>query len=409
MSGLAGAALVAVTLTSPAARASTQAVEQVPEASAAEPAPPAEAAPPAAPVVPPPAPAPAAPSAATPEPPPFDPATPAESPINLKLYGDTLFQYVNRGPVKTTFEAAHLDLFFTADVGKLSLLSEVFFEGRDDNSLALDVERLQVSYLFANQLRVRAGRSHTAFGYYNDTYHHGNLFELTAQRPFGVGFEDEGGLFTAHLVGAGVDGTFEAGRLGALRYDVEAGNGRLADPSGVAIVRAAKTEKMVNVRLRWLTPLDGLAIGVNGVYDIVPEQEATATDPGRAKVVEAIGGAHVVYMEHGVHFLTEAYWIHHTRSGGGTFDTAGGFVEVGYAIGAFTPYVRPEYIRFPSEGDPVFQQQGAFWDGVREVFDARVGLRWQPMQQLALKLEGERLDRSGQLQELVTTKLAFGF
>jgi hypothetical protein len=394
-------------LTSPVARAAAQS-EPPPETAPPDAGPPptdAVTAPaPAAPAAP--VPTPPVPAAAVPEP--LEPAPP-DSPINLKLYGDTLFQYVNRGPVKTTFEAAHLDLFFTADVGKVSLLTEVFFEGRDDNSIALDVERLQVSYLFANQLRVRAGRSHTAFGYYNDTYHHGNLFELTAQRPFGVGFEDQGGLFTAHLVGAGIDGTFEAGRFGALRYDLEAGNGRLAEPTGVAIVQAGKTEKMVNLRLRWLTPVDGLMVGVNGVYDLVPEQEATTTSAGRAQVIEAIGGAHVVYLEHGVHFLTEAYWIHHARSGGGMFDTAGGFVELGYSFGAFTPYVRPEYIRFPDDGDPVFQQQGAFWQGVRSVFDARVGLRWQPMQQLALKLEGERLDRGGQLQELVTTKLAFGF
>jgi hypothetical protein len=398
--------VAALVLASRLARASSQ--EGPPETAPTEaglpvdapPPPPPPPAPAALPV--PPAPAEAAPAEAAPAPPP-------ESPITLKLYGDTFFQYANRGPVKTTFEAAHLDLFFSADVGKLSLLSEVFFEGRDDNTIVLDVERLQVSYLFDNQLRLRAGRSHTAFGYYNDTYHHGNLFELTAQRPFGVAFEDEGGLFTAHLVGVGADGTFEAGRAGAFRYDVEAGNGRLADTTSVAFVQAGKTEKMVNLRLRWLTPIDGLVVGVNGVYDLVPELEATATDPGRAKIIETIGGAHVVYMEHAVHFLTEAYWVHHAQSGGGSYDTAGGFVELGYTLGAFTPYVRPEYIRFPSEGDPVFQHQGAFWAGVTSLVDARVGVRWQPMQQLALKLEGERIDRGGQLQELVTTKLAFGF
>jgi hypothetical protein len=373
-----------------------------------------EAAPPSTPppvIVPAAAAAPAAPAAPTPpavvaDPP---PEPPAESAVALKVYGDTLFQFQNHGPVKTTFEAAHVDLFLTADVGKLSFLSEVFFEGRDTNEIAVDVERLQVSYLFENWLRVRAGRSHTAFGYYNDTYHHGNLFELTTQRPFGVGFEDQGGLFTAHLVGVGADGTIEAGAAGAFRYDAEIGNGRLGDPSAVAIVKAGKTEKMANLRLRWLTPIDGLIIGVNGVYDLVPEVDATATEPARRKVIEGIAGAHVVYMEHDVHLLLEGYVVHHERSGGGVFDTTGGFAELGYAFGKFTPYVRPEIIVFPKDGDPVYQQAGAFWAGASSVFDARVGVRWLAMPQLAIKLEAERLARGDGPQELITTKLAFGF
>lgn len=334
---------------------------------------------------------------------------PDTAPVGLKLYGDTLFQARNHGAVKTTFAAAHLDLFFTADVGKLSLLSEVFFEGREDNTIALDVERLQVSYLFENWLRVRAGRSHTAFGYYNDTYHHGNLFELTTERPFGVGFEDQGGLFTAHLVGAGVDGTFELGKAGALRYDAEIGNGRLADLTAVAVVQAGKTEKMGNVRLRWLTPVDGFAIGVNGVYDLVPEAEATATAPARPKVIEGIGGVHTYYMEHNVHFLAEGFVIHHQASGGGATNTVGAFTELGYTFGDFTPYVRPEVIHFPRGGDPVFQAPGAFWEGSSSMLDLRLGVRWLPFPQLALKLEGERLARGAGAQEILTTKLAFGF
>jgi hypothetical protein len=174
-------------------------------------------------------------------------------------------------------------------------------------------------------------------------------------------------------------------------------------------MEAGKTEKMANLRLRWLTPIDGLIVGVNGVYDIVPEVDATTTDPARRRVVETIGGAHVVYMEHNVHCLVEGYAVHHERDGGGAFDTVGGFAELGYTFGAFTPYVRPEYLRFPTGGDPIYQAPGAFWAGAPEMFDARVGVRWLAMPQLALKLEGERIARGTGPQEIVTTKLAFGF
>jgi hypothetical protein len=378
------------------APASSPAAPPVPEASPA--APPVPEASPASP----PAPAPASAAPAVVE-------APQEQPISLKLYGDSAFRAVNRGPVKISFETAHLDLFFTADVGKLSFLSEVLFEGRDTNEFAVDVERLQVAYLVDNKLRFRLGRSHTAFGYYSDVYHHGNLFELTTGRPIAVDFEDEGGLIPAHVVGAGADGTFDLGGAGGLRYDVDVGNGRTSDPSAVANVVAAKNEKMVNVRLRWITPVDGLLVGVNGLYDLYPEADAVGSVPSRPKVVEAIAGAHAVYTENDLHVIAEAYRIHHAQSGGGTFATTGAFAELGYRLGAFTPYVRPEVIRFAGAGDPVFQHPSSRWAGATSVFDLRVGLRWLPLPQLAVKLEGERFATDGVRQESVTTKVAFGF
>lgn len=344
-----------------------------------------------------------------PAPTPAPTEAPADTGVTLKLYGDTQFSYRNRGAVKTTFEAAHLDLFFTYDVGRVAFLSEVFLEGRETNEVAVDVERLQIAYLFSNALRVRAGRSHTAFGYYSDTYHHGNLFELTTERPLGIAFEDEGGLLPAHIVGVGADGTFEGGAAGALRYDVEIGNGRLADPSAVAVSRAGKNEKMLNVRLRWITPIDGFLIGVNGMYDVVPARADANPALARNDVVQAMVGAHAVYTEHGVHMIAEGYLLHDTLSGGSAYDTWLGFVELGYRFGAFTPYLRPEYILFPRAGDPIFQQADGPWAATRTVFDARVGVKWVALPQLALKLEVDRVAHDTAPQESVNVKAAFGF
>lgn len=81
------------------------------------------------------------------------------------MYGDTQFDVRNHAAVHDSFAAAHLDVFATADVGKLSFLGETFFESGEGNEFAVDVERVQISYLFSNSLRVRAGRTHTAFGY----------------------------------------------------------------------------------------------------------------------------------------------------------------------------------------------------------------------------------------------------
>jgi hypothetical protein len=354
---------------------------------------------------------------------PFPPAPTFDAPsddssINLRIYGDTQFQVRDHAQVHNSFAAAHIDLFPTADVGKLSFLSEVFFESGDENEFSVDIERLQISYLFSNWLRVRAGRTHTAFGYYNDAYHHGNLFELTTGRPYAVNFEDDGGLIGAHLVGVGIDGTFDTSSVGSFRYDLETGNGRLSDFSAVAVDHAEKDDKLVNLRLRWM-PIDGLTLGVNGLHDVVPARPSSAAiDPGRPKLDELIGGAHAVYMEHDFHILLEAYVIQHKPTGVSAFRTRGGFAELGYAIGEVTPYTRFELIQFPRHGDPVYQDPferpteadpASPYVNTERLFDARLGVRWQPMPQLALKLEAGRLSMDSFHQESATVKAAFGF
>ncbi len=330
------------------------------------------------------------------------PAPSSEVSLSMKIYGDTGYLIRNNtdqlpsGPnvyspgAWNSFSSPHLDLFSTADWDKLSFLSEIMFEA-DNNEIAVDVERLQIAYLFSNWLRLKAGRSHTAFGYYNDTYHHGNIFELTTARPYSVQFEDGGGLIVAHNVGIGLDGTFDA-----------------------------EAEKLVNVRLRWLLPVDGLIVGLNGMRDVVPGLAApSATQPGRANAEELVGGAHIVYNEHHAHIDIEGFVIRHNTDGQSSTNIVGGFAELGYTIGAFTPYFRPEYVRFPSQGDPVYQYgedsaQGQLsgpsaFDGIRDFTDLRVGVKWLPLPQLALKLEGERLGHNSQNQEIATVKAAFGF
>jgi hypothetical protein len=324
----------------------------------------------------------------------------------IKMYGDTQFSVRDHAETKDTFSAAHLDLFATANVGRLTFLSEVFFEA-STNEMEFDLERMQVSYLVSNYLRLRAGRSHTAFGYYNDTYHHGNLFELTTSRPFSVQFEDNGGLFAAHLVGAGADGTFDVPH-GSFRYDLEVGNGRLADLTQVAIVQAGKSGKMGNLRLRYVHD-SGLTVGVNAVSDLFPSQSTADGNVMVPKVREQIFGAHAAYMERRWHVLFETALIRHDSSGRSVDLTYSGFLELGHEFGDWTPYGRAELIRFPSRGDLVFQGQHSIYGNTETLFDPRIGLRWRPVPQIAMRIEGDRPAFDKRHYEVVTLKLAFGF
>jgi hypothetical protein len=222
-----------------------------------------------------------------------------------------------------------------------------------------------------------------------------------------VQFEDEGGLFVAHLVGVGLDGAFETG-IGDLHYDLEVGNGRLADTSAVAVFEAGKNQKLVNARLR-LTLNNGLAFGINGLLDKVPSLLATATEPARSSIQEQMAGAHVVYMEKGVHLLVESMLVHHAIDPGPGRTTLSVFGEFGYELGKFTPYARVEWIRFPREGDALYQAPLSVYAATRTLIDLRLGICFLAMQALALKIEGERLERASFHQELLTIKAAFGF
>src|SRR5947209_14580244 len=82
----------------------------------------------------------------------------ARSDVDLKFYGDTSFGVRNHSDVSNGFTASRLELFPTASADRVSFLAELMAEGSETNEISVDLERVQVSYLFSNWLRVRAGR-----------------------------------------------------------------------------------------------------------------------------------------------------------------------------------------------------------------------------------------------------------
>jgi hypothetical protein len=71
----------------------------------------------------------------------------------------------------------------------------------------LDVERVIVRYAARDYFNVSAGKFHTAFGYWNNAYHHGAIIQPTINRPVFVRFEDHGGYLPVHQVGLQFSGT----------------------------------------------------------------------------------------------------------------------------------------------------------------------------------------------------------
>jgi hypothetical protein len=336
----------------------------------------------------------------------------ADSDADIRFYGDTGYSVYsttsasnisspNLFPsVSNSFAASHFEIFPTASFDRLSFLAEVMFESSAvDNNFSIDVERVQAMYLFSDALRVKAGRVHTAFGYYNDTYHHARLFDLTTGRPYLTNFEDSGGIIPAHIVGAGLDGKVWIAKAGDLTYNVDVGNARLPDITAVPVAMATQPEKAVNLRVRFSPRfLEGFIVGVNAMYDDVPAGTPAGAGPNPTPAVgspdhlqEIDLGAHVAYVEGHVHLILEgAYVRHRDWLTGGYFHNYGGFLEGGYSFGDFTPYARYETFQF-DRADPLFQNPPFLLANTERLTDARVGIKWLPDEHITLKLEGRIL------------------
>src|SRR4051794_16285095 len=95
--------------------------------------------------------------------------------LGINAYGDIGYEVdhaTNPSKTTNTFSAPRLELFLQETEGRLTFLAETMFEVGGGNAFDVDMERIEVGYLFADYFRVRAGRFHTAIGYYNDAYHH---------------------------------------------------------------------------------------------------------------------------------------------------------------------------------------------------------------------------------------------
>ena len=311
--------------------------------------------------------------------------------IPLAIYGDIDAIYKNDNVNTESFSSPRIELFYSNNWDKLSFLSEIMFEAGEDNTYVLDVERVQLAYVFAEWLRVAAGRFHTAMGYYNDAYHHGYYFVLPAERPTAVDFEDAGGLIPAHSVGVHFDGHIRLNPNAVFRYDTDIANGRGA-PGEVTIAFARKQMKALNLRLRLElgTTLDDVVLGGNLYTDEIPANTGdpiTGADRIPFAMREIIAGAHMAYLGRQVHLVSEYSWIQHSEKDGGqnSYSTQYLFGELGYTLaGEWTPYARYEYTHFGSNPDPFY----AFNAAARGSYHrGTIGLNYLASEHLVFKLE----------------------
>ena len=150
--------------------------------------------------------------------------------LRIRGFSDFNYRVSNQSGETNSFTLGAFDLFISSQISeKFSMLSEVNFEFGDDNEMALDLERMLLTYAANDHFKLSFGRYHTGIGYYNTAFHHGTWFQTATGRPFLFLFEDEGGVLPVHNVGLNLTGSIPSGKLG-LNYVAEIGNGRAARP-----------------------------------------------------------------------------------------------------------------------------------------------------------------------------------
>lgn len=320
--------------------------------------------------------------------------------LQIRGFNDVDFHAFRDGSTNT-FSLGQLDLFLSSRLASdFNTVGEIVFEANDRNEFGVDVERLLLQYSPNDRFTVGAGRFHTAIGFYNTAYHHGNWFQTATGRPFIFRFEDGGGILPVHGVGVTAQGDIPSGGAG-LKYVAEIANGRRSrspDDEPVQNVEDENAHKAVNFALLAKpTQFPGLQAGIS-VYRDRLEPAAKPT------IAETIVAAHLVYQIPIFESLNEAIFIRHTPADTGLATTTSSFYsQISRGFGRIRPYFRYEYLDVP-EDDLVFSSD------MGRSYGPTFGLRFDAAPPVAVKLEYVRLTGGIRTQTNgLTIQLGFAF
>ena len=319
--------------------------------------------------------------------------------LQIRGFNDIDFHaYRDNGQVNT-FSLGQLDLFLSSRLASdFSTIGEVVFEADENNGFGVDVERLLLQYSPNDRFSLGVGRFHTAIGFYNTAYHHGNWFQTATGRPFIFRFEDNGGILPVHGVGLTVQGQIPSGAAG-LHYVAEIANGRRSRSPGDEPVQNVEDEnahKALNVALITRpTGVQGLQAGISVYRDRLEPADRPSID-------ETIAAAHFAYQIPAFEQLAEAIFIRHVPSDTERATTTTSFYsQTSRQLGRYRPYFRYEYLDAPP-GEPVFGND------LGRSYGPTIGVRFDAAPPVAIKVEYVRLTGSIRAQTNGLT-VQFGF
>lgn len=357
--------------------------------------------------------------------------------LHFNLYGDAEYRVSGLSasfPQQNAFYIGQTDLHIMAQYGQhLGAMVEnvVEFDGQNPS---IDLERVMVYYTFSDAFRLGAGRDHTCFGYWNRTFHHGDQFQTTIDRPFFLAFEDgggsdqafkKGGVVPNHIVGLFAYGKADLG-ASSLNYEFNVGNngniGINSDGAGNATDSAINfnpsggdnfNSKRFAGRLVFKPDANGgLAIGVASVlshYASTAPADIPANSPFLFNdLAQLLFEGEVIYTDDNLEFLSEFYDFDDNTGLGstnGTSNNTGYYVQLAYQAAAdLKPYVRMESLNVDGS-DPFFQ---ATLSSNQTVYLA--GIRYDQIpSSSSIKLELHLINVGGVNATEVATAWGWGF
>lgn len=315
----------------------------------------------------------------------------------LPLHGFADVAMVSRNGASKTKGAAvgSLDFYLTPEFGdRVKSLIELVFEVEEgEGALLTDLERVQIGYTLSDAATVWLGRFHTPYGFWNTGFHHGQQIQTAANRPRFIDFEDKGGILPAHATGLWFNGALNTG-AGKIGYDYyvanapEIGEGDTAGKGVLDMKMGGKTgpyAPMNGVNLSFKpAALPDLTVGVHGLGGKIDFVDSTGavTQTTRLRMT----GAWVYFMDDRLEVIGEYYrFRNEDLTGGGTRSSSAGFVQAGYTLGAWTPFVRAEKTDL-DQNDRYFSQQ----ENGSSYKRSAAGLRYELNPKAAVKFEGSR-------------------
>jgi hypothetical protein len=301
------------------------------------------------------------------------------------------------------FALGQLDLYMVSRLSsQILFLGETVFELDASGESVVDVERLFIKYSISDHFAVAAGRTHTALGYWNESFHHGSLLQPSVERPEALKFEDDGGILPVHSVGLEFSGEF-AGSSWSTGYVANVANGRGLTREQVQADADADDSKALALKLSFERRGKGdLVFGPTVYADTIPPGPDPLA-PAHDRIKERIFGGFFAYRLPSLRILAEAYAVGHEDTGAGTtFDHRAGYAIVVWSAHRFQPYLGADILEFEA-GDPFFAPGDVdlrrYLGGV--LFDVN------PFN--ALKFEYRNEDREGDKTHVLAIQTAFTF
>jgi hypothetical protein len=284
------------------------------------------------------------------------------------------------------FYTGDFDLLLTSRISdKANVLSEISIEEGDAQSFNVNLVRVLFNYDYNDHLRMSFGRYQTAIGYYNTAFHSAGWFQTTADRPLIMEFAQEGGPLPTQAVGLSFSGSIPSGSLG-LNYIAEYGSSDTIRPElNDNTLVDENNGNHIDVGL-FVRPdsIPGLQIGGSIYHDRISD---FAREPD-VRLGQTIVNGHIVYIRHGIEFLSEGFLLRHTYEHSSlVYNTPAFYSQISKEFDRIRPYFRYQYINADA---------GGILDDLDLRYGPSFGVRYDFTDSIAFKTQFDHTVRKGE-------------